>query len=497
MRVSDLSTIAELQAILQRHRSAFYLGSLPKSPRETILIKLRSLWVEGVPAEEAFNRCYVLRAENRQRDLKALIEEFGGGLGQVRAHGNSKPGLVFALVRASSARASLLSLPCQQELGTSLSACTSSAHPSSKKELRTNPSSCASSAGPIREEGLGTSSSSSACLPCKEGAVECGMQAVAEAKTAQVKEPLADPSTSVLGVDAGVGQADAAELESQRASDRPHKRIKQSDEAAPEPPPCRAFVATGGRREAQSSATAVELPDRRSQRAKEAALATAPIGHSAGADAGLASEEAFMGLDSLDSPEVAPEVIAIEEDDDELSEAEVDGLELDEWGFGLAMERLADSDAEPDDKVAVLQALLSSRPTGELLSSESWEAALQGLISSGPSSIRRQFTLDILDRWRGLRSSGTGEQSLETADFGAVVPVGSADLGAAQVHGEAAAALSTRAVRPGCLKHRAGTLDAEAEAQVYAAQIYSALAELHSRSRAWRASPQPGVITVD
>eukprot|EP00933_Yihiella_yeosuensis_P071707 TRINITY_DN7993_c0_g1_i2.p1 TRINITY_DN7993_c0_g1~~TRINITY_DN7993_c0_g1_i2.p1 ORF type:complete len:453 (-),score=111.92 TRINITY_DN7993_c0_g1_i2:71-1429(-) len=72
-----------------------------------------------------------------------------------------------------------------------------------------------------------------------------------------------------------------------------------------------------------------------------------------------------------------------EVEDDSVSEEEArnveeDHLEVDEWGFQLAMEQVREATSIEDAR-AVLQALLHSRPSKEFLKAGSWSQALCGL----------------------------------------------------------------------------------------------------------------------
>lgn len=86
--------------------------------------------------------------------------------------------------------------------------------------------------------------------------------------------------------------------------------------------------------------------------------------------------------DPIDLPEAAPEApqpppSAATEllELSDHSEEPVDGVEVDRWGFQVAMARLREA-GEPSEAIAVLTALRSSQPSDELLTRVAWEVRL-------------------------------------------------------------------------------------------------------------------------
>lgn len=83
-------------------------------------------------------------------------------------------------------------------------------------------------------------------------------------------------------------------------------------------------------------------------------------------------------------------------------------LEVDEWGFQMAIDQLREASCQ-DDVVAVLEALLHAKPTAGLLHSPDWHAALgpdaqpTELFSQGRAGL---LAAELRQCWAALRQSG-------------------------------------------------------------------------------------------
>jgi len=90
-------------------------------------------------------------------------------------------------------------------------------------------------------------------------------------------------------------------------------------------------------------------------------------------------------------------------------------FEVDEFGFQLALEQIKAAVC-PEDGVAVLEVLLRSRPTNELLEADSWATALEVHVS-GLASHLGALLHKVSDKWCRLREQGSGQSPFTSASI--------------------------------------------------------------------------------
>jgi len=85
-------------------------------------------------------------------------------------------------------------------------------------------------------------------------------------------------------------------------------------------------------------------------------------------------------------------------------EQEETGLEVDEFGFSMALDQIREASC-PEDGAAVLEVLLRSRPTRELLETNTWVHTLRSHLED-PASQLGVLARKLFDHWDHLRSHG-------------------------------------------------------------------------------------------
>ncbi|CAE7648885.1 YDR541C, partial [Symbiodinium sp. CCMP2456] len=69
------------------------------------------------------------------------------------------------------------------------------------------------------------------------------------------------------------------------------------------------------------------------------------------------------------------------------AESEEEGMEVDEWGFQMALDQVKEA-ACADDALAVMEALVDSKPSAEFLEAASWSTKLSEVQSLPSADLR-------------------------------------------------------------------------------------------------------------